>query len=171
MEQPNHKYLPIIILVLELFKPVNLTTLCVLLMSSFLTGLVHGRDTALDVTVVNPLQIAMVDQAAVNTQPGSRPAAGAAYNRKCRQTRKAFESDGMTFISLLVETLWGWHEVAISQIKKIGKALAHTTGQEENKAVKHLFQRLAVAVLLVKGNASLFINRIPTFPGGPPSKK
>ena len=58
------------------------------------------------------------------------------------------------------EDTWG---VAINQIKKIGKALANTTGQEENEAVRHLFQRLAV--LLVKGNAALFINWIPTFPG------
>ena len=118
-----------------------------------------GRDTALDVTVVNPLQIAMVDQAAVN--PGY--ALQQAFNRKCRQTREACEREGMVFIPLPVETLGGWHEAAIVQIKKMRKALANTNGQEENEAVRHLFQRLAV--LLVKGNAALFINRIPTFPG------
>ena len=42
------------------------------------------------------------------------------------------------------------------------QALARQTGQEESEAIRHLAQRLAV--LLARGNASLLLNRIPTFP-------
>ena len=66
------------------------------------------------------------------------------------------------FIPLPVETLGGWHEVAVDQIKKVGRALARQTGKDESEYVRHLFQRLCV--LLVKGNAALFLNRVPVFP-------
>ena len=65
----------------------------------------------------------------------------------------------MAFIPLPVETLGGWYEVAVEQIKKLAKAGARNMGQDEDIAVKHLFQKLGV--LLVKGNAALLCNRIP----------
>ena len=37
-----------------------------------------------------------------------------------------------------------------------------SSGKEEGDAVRHLFQRLGF--LLVKGNAALMLNRIPSFP-------
>ena len=117
-----------------------------------------GRDTALDVTVVNPLQGALVAQAA--NSPGH--ALTHAYNRKMQGTGEACSKEGMVFIPLPVETLGGWHERAVQEIKKLGAALARQTGQEESEAVRHLFQRLSV--LLVRGNAALFLNRTPSFP-------
>ena len=68
----------------------------------------------------------------------------------------------MVFIPMPVETLGGWHEMAEQQVKKLGAALARQTGQEEADKVRHLFQRLSV--LLVKGNAALFLNRLPSHP-------
>ena len=117
-----------------------------------------GKDTALDVTVVNPLQAAMVAQAA--TTPGH--ALTCAYNRKMQGTAAACRREGMVFIPLPVETLGGWHDQAVQQVKKLGAALSRQTGQEESEAIRHLFQRLSV--LLVRGNAALFLNRIPSFP-------
>ena len=35
-------------------------------------------------------------------------------------------------------------------------------GKEEDEAVRHLFQKLGV--LLVKGNAAMLLNRIPSYP-------
>ena len=61
-----------------------------------------------------------------------------------------------------METLGGWHEQKVNQVKKLGSALARQTGQEESEAIRHLIQR--VAVLLVKGNSALLLNRLPTFP-------
>ena len=61
---------------------------------------------------------------------------------------------------LHVETLGGWHAKAVLQIKKLVRTQARTRGKDE--AIRHLFQRLAV--LLVKGNASLLVNIIPSPP-------
>ena len=66
---------------------------------------------------------------------------------------------GIDFIPLPVETLGGWHAKAVLQIKRLARAQARTTGKDEDEAIRHLFQRLAV--LLVKGNAALLVNRIP----------
>ena len=56
----------------------------------------------------------------------------------------------------------GWEEQGERQIKRLEAALARHTGQEEEEKTRHLFQRLAV--LLVKGNAALFLNRVPCHP-------
>ena len=69
---------------------------------------------------------------------------------------------GIVFIPLPVETLGGWHEQTVAQVKRLGSALARHTGQEESEAIRHVGQRMAV--LLAKGNASLLLNRIPAFP-------
>ena len=69
---------------------------------------------------------------------------------------------GMAFIPMVVETLRGWQESAVVQLKKLGAALARHTGEDESERIRHLYQRLAI--LLVKGNASIFLNRLPTHP-------
>ena len=117
----------------------------------------HGKDTALDVTIVNPLQAALVGQAA--TTAGH--ALAYAYKRKMSGTGAACQREGMVFIPMPAETLGGWHEQAVLQVRKLGSALARQTGQEESVAIGHLFQRLSI--LLVRGNAALFLNRIPSF--------
>ena len=117
-----------------------------------------GRDTALDVTVINPLQTSLVAQAAAT--PGH--ALNVAYNRKMTQSAEACRLEGMVFTPLVAETLGGWHESAVEQVKKLGSALARHTGQEESDKIRHLYQGLAVR--LAKGNASLFLNRTPAFP-------
>ena len=117
-----------------------------------------GRDTALDVTVVNPLQRELVSRAA--TTAGH--ALSHAYNRKMTQAGEACRTAGLVFIPMPMETLGGWHEQTVDQVRKIGSALARHTGQEESEAIRHLGQRLSV--LLAKGNAALILNRVPTFP-------
>ena len=47
----------------------------------------------------------------------------------------------------------------IFAIKKLGAVLARHRGEEEQKEVRHLFQRLSL--LLMRGNASLLVNRVP----------
>ena len=56
-----------------------------------------------------------------------------------------------------VETLGGWHDQSVLQVKKIGSALARHTGQEDSVTIQRL------SVLLAKGNAALLLNRIPLF--------
>ena len=69
---------------------------------------------------------------------------------------------GMVFIPMVVETFGGWEESAVAQLKKLGAALARHTGEEESEKIRHLYERLAI--LLVKGNAALFLNRLPNHP-------
>ena len=64
------------------------------------------------------------------------------------------------FFPFVVETLGGWHEVASQTIQNLGAALARSTGQDEEDAIKHLFGRLGI--LLVRGITSLILNRTPT---------
>ena len=108
--------------------------------------------------MVNPLQIALLERSEV--EPGY--ALQYTYQGKFRQYGQRCENEGMVFKPLPVETLGSWHEDACVEIKKLGKALARASGQEESDTVRHLFQRLAV--LLMKGNAALLINRVPSFP-------
>ena len=114
--------------------------------------------TALDVKVVNPLQTVLVSRAA--TKAGS--ALEVRFREKMTKHGEGCRMAGMVFIPMVVETLGGWQESAAVQLKKLGAALARQTGEEESEKIRHLYQRLAI--LLVKGNASLFLNRLPTHP-------
>jgi hypothetical protein len=117
-----------------------------------------GKDTALDVTVVNPLQTALVSRAA--TRAGH--ALTVRFNEKMTKHGEGCRLAGMVFIPMVVETFGGWEESAVVQLKKLGAALARHIGEEESDKIRHLYQRLAI--LLVKGNAALFLNRLPSHP-------
>ena len=116
-----------------------------------------GRDTALDVVVSSPLLADRVARSA--DTPGHTLTL--AFNRKCSQSLQACEREGIVFIPISVETLGGWHKKAEDQVKRIARAQARSSGKEEDVAIKQLFQKLGV--LLVKGNAAMLLNRIPTF--------
>ena len=52
----------------------------------------------------------------------------------------ACEMEGICFISLPAESLWGlggWHKTAVEVLRKLSKAQARTTGKEEDKAIRH----------------------------------
>ena len=117
-----------------------------------------GKDAALDVTVVNPLQRATLPQAAVN--PGH--ALQFAFERKINGAAEDCRREGIAFLPLLVESFGGWHTAAEREVKKLGAALARHTGQEEGQATGHLWGRLGI--LLQRGNAALLANRIPGLP-------
>ena len=68
----------------------------------------------------------------------------------------------MVFIPLPMETLGGWHEQTVLQVKKLAYAQARQTGKEQSDATHHIYQKLAV--LLAKGNAAMLLNRLPEFP-------
>ena len=70
----------------------------------------------------------------------------------CRQ-------QGIAFIPLAADTFGGWHGVANEQLQKLGRALARQSGEDEDLTVCHLHQRLSL--LLMRGNSSLLINRVP----------
>ena len=122
----------------------------------FLPNWTEGQDTALDVTVVNPLQISMVHQAA--ECPGH--ALIKAYERKMNRHGEQCKQAGVVFTPLPLETLGGWHETTVNEVRKIASALSRQTGEEEGTTVRHVVQRLSI--LLIKGNAALLLNRVPT---------
>ena len=117
-----------------------------------------GQDAAMDVTVVNPLQVATVEGAA--TEAGH--ALTFAFNRKMRGTSEACQRQGVTFLPLVVESYGGWHETAVREVERVAAALARQSGQEEEEAVRHLWGKLGI--LLQRGNAAILANRMPSFP-------
>ena len=117
-----------------------------------------GRDAAMDVTVVTPLQTATMPAAA--TTPGH--ALTYAYDRKMQGAAADCRRQGLVFFPLVAETFGGWHGVAEEQVKKLGSALARHTGQVEGEAISHIWARLGI--LLQRGNAALLGNRVPDLP-------
>ena len=117
-----------------------------------------GRDAALDVTVVTPLQSATMAEAA--TTPGH--SLNFAYERKVRGSEEDCRRQGIAFLPIVVESFGGWHVLAEGEVKKLGAALARQNGQEEGEVLRHLWGRLGI--LLQRGNAAILGNRLPTHP-------
>jgi hypothetical protein len=85
-----------------------------------------------------------------------------AFNRKAGSVAEACRRQDIAFVPLAAVSLDGWHEVAVAQLDRLAAALSRYTGQPEEEASGgggHLFGRLSV--LLMRGNAALFSNRIP----------
>ena len=53
------------------------------------------------------------------------------------------------------------HKTTILDLKKIVRAQARAKGQEDEEAIRHLFQR--ISVLLMKGNSALLASREPVW--------
>ena len=85
----------------------------------------------MDITVVNPLQAALVAGAAAT--PGH--ALTKRFGEKMAKHGEGCRLAGLVFIPLPVETLGGWHEETVTQVKRLGSALARHTGQEERPSV------------------------------------
>jgi hypothetical protein len=118
----------------------------------------QGRDTAIDITVVNPLQAALVRRAA---EEGAS-AVEHAHNLKSRKYADRCAAEGLEFVPMAVDSFGGWHSVALQTITKLGRQLARVVGKEEAEAVRHLRQR--AAVLLIRDNVTMMLSRTPTFP-------
>ena len=122
----------------------------------YISNWAAGLDAALDITVINPLQQATVDEAA--TTPGH--SLNYAYDRKMRGAADECAGQGVAFTPLAFESLGGWHGIAVKEVKKIAQAMARQTGRDESECCSHAVSRLSL--LLMKGNAAILINRIPS---------
>ena len=80
------------------------------------------------------------------------------YQQKWSKYGEACRDEGIEFYPLPVETTGGWEEGAIAVIKRLAKAMARASCQEEGEAVKHLFSKLSI--LLMRSNASMILNRV-----------
>ena len=118
----------------------------------------QGKDVALDVAVVNPCKGGTVVEAAA--------VAGFALNdtfkSKMQKSAEACQREGVIFMPMVTESFGGWHEVAVTEVERLGAALARQSGQSEDEAVRHLWGKLAI--LLQRGNAAILANRVPEFP-------
>ena len=113
---------------------------------------------ALDLTVVNPLQSALLARVA---QDGAKGVAHAHATKLAKYWGRC-EAEGVSFLPLAVNTFGGWHSSALETITKLGRQLARAVGREEEVTVQHLRQRLAI--LLVRDNMSMLASRTSTFP-------
>ena len=86
-----------------------------------------------------------------------------AYNRKVGPpltgTGDQCLAAGIAFIPLAVESLGGWHDVAVDTINRVAKAKARHTGDQEEVVCRRMWQKLGL--LVQKGNCALFNNRVP----------
>ena len=117
----------------------------------------EGRDTALDITVVNPLQQALVEK---SSEEGDI-AVEQAHKTKLRKYEERCNAEAITFLPLAVDTFGGWHKVGLATITKLGRQLARNLGKDEDEVVRHLRQRLGV--LIVRDNVMMMSSRHPTF--------
>ena len=123
----------------------------------FLPSWAQGRDAAIDVSVVSPLQRQLVKKA--GEEMGS-----AAEKRFKEKNNKYFEScnnEGIQFYPLIVETFGGWHPDSEAIITKLASQSASQSGGVTAEVSRHLFQRLGI--LLARGNASLITTRSPQY--------
>ena len=106
-------------------------------------------------TVTGPLARTYV--AAAAEEAGS--ALTRAFNRKVQGSAAACHQQGVVLLPIALETLGGFHKVAVEQVKRIGSAVARHQGSDERVATRQLFQRLSLT--LMRGNAALILSRRP----------
>ena len=73
----------------------------------------------------------------------------------------ACKEAGIVFRPLPMDTLGGWSDTLVTEVKRMGSALARQTGGEEGEVIRHLIQR--VAVVLARINAAMILNRAPVY--------
>ena len=81
-----------------------------------------------------------------------------------QDTAEACGQQGIVFLPIALETLGGMHHQAISQLKRLGAALARHTGSDEREVVSQLVQRIS----LHQGNAAMITGRRPDVDFLPP---
>ncbi len=109
-------------------------------------------------TVVSPLQIALVDRCAAN--PAT--ALDVAHQRKMTKFFQPCADANVAFFPLAVETFGGWHAEAVTQLTRIARALARQSASQESLTIRHFFQKLAIS--LQRANASMLLSRQTHFP-------
>ena len=89
-----------------------------------------GLDTALDITVINPLQQTLMDRSAAN--PGH--ALQVAFDRKMSRHGEDCRTAGIAFMPLPLDTLGAWGESTVREVKRMGAPLPDTRGERNRKS-------------------------------------
>lgn len=124
----------------------------------FLPSWTRGGPTAVDVTVVSPLQKALVKGAAEEAGKSLQ----VAFGRKLRTHDAACRKEGLSFLPLVVETLGGWEDSALTFVRRLAAAQASRVGSDPGQATLHLLQRLGMC--LWRGNSAMWLRRAPSLP-------
>ena len=119
---------------------------------------VNGKDAALDISIVNPMQQALVEQVARDGNCGVQHS----FNTKVRKYSQRCDAEGLVFVPIIVDTFGGWHKDSLDALTRLGRQVARQTGKEEEETVRQLRQR--VAILLVRDNVTMFDSRSPSYP-------
>ena len=122
----------------------------------YLSNWKGGRPAALDVTVISTMQQATIQGAAISQ--GHALLVGEV--RKLVAHADACRAVGVSFIPIVVETLGGMSASSVSTLDCLGRLLGQRLGIPPADSTRHLFQRCAIS--LWRGNAALWIRRIPT---------
>ena len=118
-----------------------------------LPGFPVGRDTLIDVTVVNPLQQACLEEAVHQ--------AGVAMSRAKERKRRAYQQGlrgDQIFKPVAFETLGGFDGEGEALFRKVTSILARNQGKDESEVHRFAVQRIASAIQ--RGNAVCFVDRI-----------
>ena len=100
----------------------------------------EGQDTAIYVTVVNPLQQALVARA---SEEGDFAVAHA-LKEKLRKYEARCSAEAITILPLAVDSFGGWHKVGLKTITRLGRQLARNLGKDEDDDTKEMRQCAAV---------------------------
>ena len=84
------------------------------------------------------------------------------FQQKQTKYGQACSAEGIFFMPVVFETTGAVEEEGALLIKRLAKAVARSTNQEDSDAIRHLFGKLSI--LLAKDNASLVLNRVPIYP-------
>ena len=113
----------------------------------------RGQPAAMDVSVISTMQ----QRTIVGASNSRGYALRLGEERKMRVHAEPCQSIGILFVPLIVQTIGGWSDQAVTTISHMGRFLGQRLGSSQSEAIQHLFQQLAVA--LWRGNTSLGIHR------------
>ena len=82
-------------------------------------------------------------------------------SRKMTKHFRPCQSNCVTFVALVVETLGGWDSDAIDHLRAIAKRASSRSPSPTETTIRQLFQRLSV--LLQRANAGLIAARAPPY--------
>ena len=87
----------------------------------------NGKDAALDISIVNPLQQALVEQVARDGNCGVQHS----FNTKVRKYSERCGAEGLAFVPIIVDTFGGWHKDSLDALSKLGTWEASCTPDRE----------------------------------------
>ena len=121
----------------------------------FLRGWTSSKNTCLDVTATNALQAATVAGCA---EDGTY-AVNEAVAWKERKYTARCTAEGLAYVPMAVDTLGGWHPLALDTINRLTLELARATNGE----LGVVRQRQRLGVLFLRDNVAMLYARTPSF--------